>query len=81
MKKFFVGICLIRDLAELDNYHIALERTDELAEVWYSDNNEQFPRSGWIESRNVNSYYNERLMILDDYYEKAVEICDMVNDL
>ena len=81
LKKFFVGICLIRDLTELDNYHIALERTDELAEVWYSDNNEQFPRSGWIESRNVNSYYNERLMILDDYYEKAVEICDMVNNL
>ncbi|MDC3070210.1 hypothetical protein OA314_00560 [bacterium] len=81
VKDFFVGICLIRDLTELKEYHLALERQDDLAEVWYIEGKEQFPNNGWIESKRVAAYYDKKLMVLDDYYDKAVELAELVMNL
>ena len=81
VKDFFVGICLIRDLPELKEYHLALERQDNLVEVWYVEGSEQFPNNGWIESKHVSAYYDNKLMVLDDYYDKAVELAELVMNL
>ena len=80
-KQFFVGICLNKDAILLDNYEIYIERSDDLVEIWYDLSQKQFPKQGWIESKIVNSYYDSRLMLLDDYYKKSNEIVIEVNNI
>ena len=78
-KTFFVGICLIKDIKNLTTYEILIPRNDGLAEVWYQNGLEEFPAKGWIESKIVNSYFDSKLMFLEEYYSKAKEIVeDMV---
>ena len=38
-------------------------------------------KQGWIESKIVNSYYDSRLMLLDDYYKISNEIASEVNSI
>ncbi len=80
-KQFFVGICLKKDAILLDNFEIYIERSDDLVEIWYNLPEKQFPKQGWIESKIVNSYYDSRLMILDDYYKISNEIASEVNNI
>ena len=75
-KSFFVGICLIKDVKNLTNHEILIPRNDGLAEVWYQKNLQEFPPQGWIESKIVNSYFNSKLMFLEEYYSKAKEIIE-----
>ena len=78
-KTFFVGICLIKNIKNLTTYEILIPRNDGLAEVWYQNGLEEFPAKGWIESKIVNSYFDSKLMFLEEYYSKAKEIVeDMV---
>tara|TARA_B100000945_G_scaffold312023_1_gene306014 strand:- start:737 stop:1459 length:723 start_codon:yes stop_codon:yes gene_type:complete len=75
-KTFFVGICLIKDIKNLTTYEILIPRNDGLAEVWYQNNHQEFPLQGWIESKIVNSYFDSKLMLLEEYYSKAKEIVE-----
>ena len=54
---------------------------DDLVEIWYNLPQKQFPKQGWIESKIVNSYYDSRLMLLDDYYKISNEIASEVNNI
>ena len=80
-KQFFVGICLKKDAILLDNFEIYIERNDDLVEIWYNLSEKQFPKQGWIESKIVKSYYDSRLMLLDDYYKISNEIASEVNNI
>ena len=75
-KTFFVGICLIKDIKNLTSHEILIPRNDGLAEVWYQNGLEEFPSQGWIESKIVNSYFDSKLMLLEQYYSKAKEIVE-----
>ena len=75
-KTFFVGICLIEDSKNLTTHEILIPRNDGLAEVWYQNDFQETPSQGWIESKIVNSYFDSKLMFLEEYYYKAKEIIE-----
>ncbi len=75
-KPFFVGTCLIEDINNLTKYEILIPRNDGLAEVWYQNNLQEVPSQGWIESKIINSYFDSKLMFLEEYYFKAKEIIE-----
>ena len=75
-KKYFVGVCLESELGSLSKYDLSVIRSDKLVELWYEYGKEENPIHGWIEFKNVNSYYDNKLMILDDYYSIANIIVD-----
>ena len=73
-KHFFVGTCLRNNLANLHESKLVIERSDGLAEVWYELGEKETPKQGWIESKNLNAYYDSKIMLVDDYYKKAQQI-------
>jgi hypothetical protein len=75
-KQFFVGTCLRNNVSNLNNSKLVIERSDGLAEVWYEIGEKQTPKQGWIESKTLNAYYNSKIMIVDEYYQKAQQIID-----
>jgi hypothetical protein len=75
-KQFFVGTCLRNNVSNLNNSKLVIERSDGLAEVWYELSEKQTPKQGWIESKTLNAYYDSKIMIVDEYYEKAQQIID-----
>ena len=75
-KQFFVGTCLRNNISNLNNSKLVIERSDGLAEVWYELSEKQTPKQGWIESKTLNAYYDSKIMIVDEYYEKAQQIID-----
>ena len=75
-KQFFVGTCLRSNVSNLDKSKLVIERSDGLAEVWYELSEKQTPKQGWIESKTLNAYYNSKIMIVDEYYQKAQQIID-----
>ena len=75
-KQFFVGTCLRNNVSNLDKSKLIIERSDGLAEVWYELSEKQTPKQGWIESKTLNAYYNSKIMIVDEYYQKAQQIID-----
>jgi hypothetical protein len=75
-KQFFVRTCLRNNISNLNNSKLVIERSDGLAEVWYEIGEKQTPKQGWIESKTLNAYYNSKIMIVDEYYQKAQQIID-----
>ena len=56
------------------NFETKNHRNDNLVEIWFESGKQQQPKQGWIESKIVNAYYNNKLMLLEDYHLKAIEI-------
>ena len=82
VKEYFVGICLDSDAKILENYELYLDRGDGLVEIWYNKEQQITPSKGWLESKIVSAYHDDsKLMFLDDYYHKAIEIVGMVDGL
>tara|TARA_B100001113_G_C20971454_1_gene561998 strand:+ start:55 stop:780 length:726 start_codon:yes stop_codon:yes gene_type:complete len=73
-KEYFVGTCLINAAKNLTQTDLLLERSDGLVEVWYEQGKQKIPKKGWIESKNLNAYFNSKIMIVNDYLAKAQEI-------
>ena len=74
LKQFFVGTCLRNDLTNLHNSKLIIERSDGLAEVWYELGENETPIQGWIESKILNAYYDTKIMMVNEYYQKAQQI-------
>jgi hypothetical protein len=72
--QYFVGTCLLNDSYDLQNFEVKLQRNDDLVEVWFKIGQEEIPQHGWIESKTVHAYYESKLMLLEDYYSRAIEL-------
>ena len=73
-KEFFVGTCLLNDNDKSTPFELLVQRSDGLVEIWYQYGNQLMPSKGWIESKILNAYFNKKIMIVDDYYNKAKSI-------
>ena len=74
-KQFFVGICLESEAHNLSKYQLKLPRNDGLVETWYDKDNLESPTKGWIESKTIKAYFESKIMLVEDYFIKAQEIC------
>lgn len=75
-KEYFVGVCILKDSNHLQNFETKNHRNDNLVEIWFESGKQQQPKQGWIESKIVNAYSNDKLMLLEDYHLKAIEITE-----
>jgi hypothetical protein len=67
---------LLNDSYDLQNFEVKLQRNDDLVEVWFKIGQEDIPQHGWIESKTVHAYYESKLMLLEDYYSRAIELVE-----